>query len=275
MNKIATIRRYKYLPFDDGSLQVLASGTIKFTKPSECNDPFDCDPEHESDNVEEFLENRPDLVEKVAKFLNLNPCQKLQEKPLMADRLRTALNNGLFGQPASDNIGICSLSRDPLNLLMWSHYSKDHTGFVVEFEIPIESYELPNDEVSLFKLLIPREVKYRKEKPIVLFTDDNDMKVEKQFLVKSIDWAYEQEERVVDDIRKSGIHEYDQKNILYSVIAGMKMAEPKYRKLNEIVQLINTTKDLNVFLHKAEPVQGQFQLFVKDRPDLKSKKNII
>ncbi len=224
LNKISTIKRYKYLPFDEGSLQIISSGTIKFTKPSEFNDPFDSDPNHERDNIEEFLENRPDLIEKVSKFLNLNQQQLLQEKPLMVKRLREAIDQGLYGQPASDNVGICSLSRDPLSLLMWAHYTKYHTGFVVEFDIPIESCDLPKHEVTLLELLIPHEVKYRKEKPIVSFEDNIDEKLEKQFLVKGADWAYEQEERVIDYIQKDGIHEYNQTNILCSVIAGCQLS---------------------------------------------------
>jgi len=47
VDKLETIKRYKYLPFDIGSLKIITQGTIKFTKPSEFNDPFDCDPGHD------------------------------------------------------------------------------------------------------------------------------------------------------------------------------------------------------------------------------------
>ena len=36
------VKIYKYVPLSDGQL-IIASGTLKFTKPSEFNDPFDCD----------------------------------------------------------------------------------------------------------------------------------------------------------------------------------------------------------------------------------------
>lgn len=238
MDKLAVIKRYKYLPFDIGSLKILTQGTIKFNKPSEFNDPFDCDPSHENKNIEEFLERRPDLVKKVAKYLNLSDSQIPEEKPHMIARLRDAINDGLFGQPASDNVGICCLTKDPLNLLMWAHYANNHKGFVVEFDIPIESYDKPTSEVEFFELLIPHEVKYFQKKPIVNFDDSLEEKLEKQFLTKGEDWKYEQEERVVDYIRKAGIHKYDRKTILYSVIAGLRMDNSNYDLLRTIVPWI-------------------------------------
>lgn len=36
--------RYKYLPFNEGSLKVITEGTVKFTCPLDFNDPFDCQP---------------------------------------------------------------------------------------------------------------------------------------------------------------------------------------------------------------------------------------
>ena len=273
MNKLRSIRRYKYLSFSKNSLEIIKSGTIKFTKPSEFNDPFDCDPEYET-NVDNLLKNRPDLVNKVAQFLNLSKEQLIIEKPIIAERLKKAIEAGNFGQQASDNVGICSLSRDPLNLLMWAHYSKDHTGFVVEFDIPIETFDLPKRDVEYFEKLIPHKVYYQDYKPIVSLLDDNDAKFTKQFLTKGSVWKYEQEERVIDYIRKSGIHAYDQKNILFSVIAGMRMKDPELSELEDAVKTINKEKGLNISFYKATPLKGKFELFVKERPELKSKCNL-
>ena len=263
------LRIYKYLPFSDVSLNVLTEGTIKFTKPSKFNDPFDCSPDHESHNVEEFINSRPDLIEKIAKVKKISSERLSRKKPAMIKRLKTAIKNGEFGQPASDNIGICSLTRDPLNLLMWAHYSKNHTGFVVEFDIPLESFDPIRKDVKFFEWLIPQEVHYQAPKPMVSFFDDKDTKLKKQFLIKGEDWKYEQEERVIDYIRGSGIHKYDQKNILYSVIAGMKMETSEYSKLENIVTNIYEEKNLTIGLHKVAPVEGKFELFVPDRSDLK------
>lgn len=262
------IKLFKYLPFTEGSLKVLTEGTMKFTKPSEFNDPFDCAPDHESHNIKEFVSSRPDLIEKVVQFNRVSPDKIESEKLLMIKRLKTAINNGEFGQKASDSVGICSLTRDPLNLLMWAHYSKDHTGFVVEFNIPLESFYPINNDIKYFEWLIPQKVEYQETKPVVNFSDDQNTKIKKQFLIKGDVWSYEQEERVIDYIRGSGIHKFDQNAILSSVIVGMKMESPEYMRIKKILAKLFEKNKLKVALHKVDSVKGKFELFVSDRPDL-------
>jgi hypothetical protein len=36
------LKVYKYLPFSDGSKYILSDGTMKFSRHSDFNDPFDC-----------------------------------------------------------------------------------------------------------------------------------------------------------------------------------------------------------------------------------------
>jgi len=260
---------YKYLPFSEGSLKVLTEGTIKFTKPSDFNDPFDCSPDYDSNNIEKFFESRPDLLDRVAVVINLSPSQLTRDKPAMINRLREAFMSGQFGQPFSDRVGICSLTRDPLNLLMWSHYAQNHTGFVVEFSIQPD-FPLNNGENSLqfVEWLIPHKVHYQAAKPIVSLFDDVAIKINKQFLTKAQAWEYEQEERVIDYVRGDGIHKYNRKRILGSVVAGMKMKDTDYRALNTVVTKINKDEGLDIGLCRVIPAVGKFDLIVPDRPDL-------
>jgi hypothetical protein len=267
---VERIRRYKYLPFDAGSLQIIADGTIKFTSPSKLNDPFDCAPDIETCNITEYLDSSPDLLARVGERLNLSPAQLSEEKQTMIKRLGIAADNGVFGQQASDSVGICSLTRDPLNLLMWTHYAQYHTGFAVEFDIPVvvSDIDKPSND-RLLEWLVPMKVEYQSSKPIVDFFDDKDTMTTKQFLIKGKDWAYEQEERVVDYIRGHGIQKYDRKMILHSVIAGMRMDDRNYIALVEAVNKMNQDLNIRIGVYKTEPVKGKFELFVPGRTDLK------
>ncbi|TSA09789.1 MAG: DUF2971 domain-containing protein [Deltaproteobacteria bacterium] len=269
MTIVERIRRYKYLPFDEGSLRIITDGTIKFTPPSKVNDPFDCAPDVETCNIAEYLNSRPDLLARAGERLNLSPAQIIEEKQTMIKRLEIAADHGAFGQQFSDSVGICSLTRDPLNLLMWAHYAQHHTGFVVEFDIPIvvTDTDKPPTE-SLLDWLIPQEVEYQTSKPVVSFFDDKDVTTKKQFLVKGEDWAYEQEERVIDYVRGHGIHKYDRKTVLHSVIAGMRMDDRNYMTLVESVNKANQDLNLRIEVYKTEPVKGKFELFVLGRSDL-------
>ena len=273
MKIVERIRRYKYLPFNEGSLKIITDGTIKFTAPSELNDPFDCAPDTDTSNIEDYINARPDLLKKVGDSLNLSPEQIIGEKPEMIRRLVTAAESRAFGQQASDRVGICSLTRDPLNLLMWAHYAQYHTGFVVEFDIPVKvtDEEKPRTD-RLLQWLIPQEVAYKASKPVVNFFDDKDTMITKQFLIKGKDWEYEQEERVIDYVRGQGIHKYDRATILHSVIAGMKMESPKYMALVESIKKANDDLDQIIGVCKAKSVKRRFELFVPNRSDLKPMK---
>ena len=78
---IEKIRRYKYLPFDEGSLRIITGGTIKFTPPSELNDPFECSPDVDTSNIADYLNTRPDLLNRAGETLRLSPTQLVKEKP--------------------------------------------------------------------------------------------------------------------------------------------------------------------------------------------------
>ncbi len=83
MEIVESIRRYKYLPYNEGSLRIITDGTIKFNSPSDLNDPFDCAPDVDTSNIAEYVNTRADLLEKVGDRLNLSPAQLNEEKPTM------------------------------------------------------------------------------------------------------------------------------------------------------------------------------------------------
>lgn len=263
-----TILRYKYVPFNEGSLCIIKDGTMKFTCPSEFNDPFDCDPEMDEDKHLNYIKGRKDLLKKVGDDLGLSPAERIQQKGVMLKRVGNAIQNGEFGQKLVNEVGICSLSRDPLNLLMWAHYAKDHTGFVVEFCIPTQAKTYI--EENALKRLVPLEVKYEQAKPIVNPCDEKHVICDKYFLVKGHDWKYEQEERVVDSFRGAGIHRYERNIILKSVIAGMRMCKDHFDILKNTVETMNTELGINVAVYRAIPRKGKFALFVPGREDLSS-----
>jgi len=45
---------------------------------------------------------------------------------------------------------------------MWAHYATSHTGFVIEFSIPIKSTTYDD-----LHCLVPLPIEYKKEKPII------------------------------------------------------------------------------------------------------------
>lgn len=173
-----TILRYKYVPLDDsfkkppkykdGSLCIIKDGTMKFTHPKDFNDPFDCYPEVDAKAYSKSQGKSKGLMKLVREKYNLTAVQYIQQKPEILKQLENAYPNK-FCATVNNKVGICSLSRNPLNLLMWAHYASSHTGFVVEFFIPTEG-RLPSldDAIDCISTcLVPLPVIYKKEKLII------------------------------------------------------------------------------------------------------------
>lgn len=90
-----------------------------------------------------------------------------------------------------NNVGILSLTTCPKNLLMWAHYANSHQGLVLEID---ETHEFFNRrKSSADELRHLREVTYSTKRPSTSLSDMNF----ELFLVKSEDWAYEEEWRML------------------------------------------------------------------------------
>jgi len=112
------ILRYKYLPFSEGSLSVISEGTIKFTAPADFNDPFDCMPVYEFENMEEHLKERKDLFKKAGAINGLSPAKRIQNKKKMMAMIKKAVESAEYAEGLVQNLGICSLSRSFKSLLL-------------------------------------------------------------------------------------------------------------------------------------------------------------
>lgn len=239
---------------------------MKFTCPSDFNDPFDCIPEIDLNSIQEIPKRKPELIKAAAQQRGIPPEKIGEHIPEMLQRMEDAVTSGVWGKDMVSGVGICCLSRDPLNILMWSHYANDHKGFCLEFRISLygEQHEVSN----YLEWLVPHEVTYQEERPFLEIHDRSDNALDKQFLIKSKLWKYEAEERVIDHKRGPGIHSYDRSKILNSVIAGMKMENPELGQLNDAVEKMNQEIGLNVQLYQARAVKGRFALCVPDHPKL-------
>lgn len=261
------IYRYKYLPFTDGALKAITESTMKFTCPLEFNDPFDCNPYYNKESILNYPKNRPDLYKKTIQNLGLSPGKGVQAKRKIAASLKNSIDIGEFRRDLIKNVGIVCLSKDALNILMWSHYADFHKGMVLEFRIPIKGTK---EDVSLMnERLTPFPVIYSKQRPhIMLGTEKPKDIVEKLVLTKSIHWKYEKEERVIDRNRSPGIYHYHRDEILCSVIAGMNISNTNYKKLQKIVTEASKTNSLNLLLYKAKPKNDEYKLLVNKHPRL-------
>ncbi len=261
------IYRYKYLPYTKGAIKTLVDGTIKFTCPLDFNDPFDCRPFYDITNINEVPRKRPELFKAAGDRRGLSPAKRLMEKGKFVSRLKTRVDGGGFAEELISNVGVVSLSKNPLNIPMWSHYADFHRGFVLEFRIPTTGTK--RDVPLVLGRLLPFEITYEAKRPhIEIGLEDPQLLVNKLILTKSLDWKYEEEERVIDYERGPGIHPYNRDEILSSVIAGLDMNEANFKKLSSIVKKISRGTKLDLSLYKVEEVKDEYKLAVPSHPRL-------
>ncbi len=252
--------RYKYVGFNEKSVKILDDCTIKFTHPSEFNDPFDCLPIIDKNEFFLSLLADPDFKNHYTnRFGSLDAAYA--NKEIIIDELQNF--HAGFLSSTLKNVGILSLSKTPKSILMWSHYATNHTGFVVEFKI---SLDCPRNELNIAKLsemLYPFPVKYDLNRPVVSLATNPNESLQNGLLIKHSDWSYEQEERVIDLSRGPGIHKFDPK-LITSIIAGMKMSERDYQSLQEKVQIFNSYHQTNIKLFKCNAVKDRFEIEIEN-----------
>ncbi|MEI7065127.1 DUF2971 domain-containing protein [Dickeya chrysanthemi] len=224
-----------------------------------------------------------DRFEKLQDDLNINLVESCKWSPLIGNRLYKyyplnvntidSLINGYFYFPQKnqlndpiefpelDGIGkkdiihsdyrICSFSKNKNSVLMWSHYTKNHEGLMVEFQFKGE----------LSKGVGIAEVKY---------TDggkrnrDQDKYIFNQFLLtKNNEWSYEEEVRLLSYKNDKVFYEkynypYHDKNKInaqiLSITLGCNFPESKIELIKNIVETMNKNRyehEENILLRKA------------------------
>lgn len=245
----AVFYRYKYLPFNSGSLKMISEGTVKFTSPSDFNDPFDCLPKFEIESLESLEKIRPE-------FVGLSAVRKAQ----MISNIKRALDSGEYVSDLHSRVGVLSLSRNPLSVLMWSHYADHHRGFVVELCMRASA---PDD---LLDFIMPFEVTYAKERPAVPWGARFDL--EKYFLTKSDQWAYEEEERVMSpEGCGPGIYKYSREHFLSSVIAGSRIREHDFQLLYHVVHGASRNVGRSIPIYRAKVSRSKFSILIPSHPN--------
>ncbi|MGF6457541.1 DUF2971 domain-containing protein [Pseudomonas frederiksbergensis] len=248
---------YKYVEFDKelNVLKLITESKIKFSEPAKFNDPFDCNPYYIGSNDPKKL--RPDLFARLDSY-GKSPAERLIATQQAINRANASFKDGRFQEATMAAVGILSLSRTPWHVLMWSHYAKHHTGFVVEFQEPDV---IPPRQNGLHqRWLVTFEVEYTVDRPVVERWKRTELtSIDKIFMSKSIEWAYEEEERVVNYIGGPGIFEYES-SLLKSVIAGCKISDKHFALLSAAVKDANKHRKNKISLFRAELDERKYQL---------------
>lgn len=238
---------YKYVPFqapslpDSDSLQskrrsCFENGEIWYPQANKLNDPFECNPDFElpvsdEEKLEEvvnsltqyelrIIESRIGDTSKKALLQVLKTPDAMNLKRFSSG----AINNDFVHQSvfigaisaifsaSLSNIGVLSLSEDPLNLKMWAHYGGNSKGICLGFKRTSEN-TLGSEST--------KQVNYVKTRPKILLHQRHE-NVEEIITTKSCHWDYEKEWR---DIKTEGDKPYPFPGKVLKVIFGLNVHE--------------------------------------------------
>lgn len=209
---------YKYVHPD--RIDILENLHIRFTQPSRFNDPFEMCPAMSDLKVDVFEKAGQRVDQNLfLKYklrggpLNLEEFKRVQT-PLTRQVVRKQLENP---QQTKERliekniekwdklIGILSLSATENNILMWAHYTDGHRGMLIEFDAGHDFFN-PPPSIPKTDFGVPIEVDYPKSKMRPKLKENLDPTTEVQMLhTKSIDWEYEQEWRVFQQLEKCNL----------------------------------------------------------------------
>lgn len=172
---------YKYMSFG-AARKVIETMSLGFSCIEDLNDPFECTAFGFKDNDESAV----------------------------SAKIATGACRNRF----SRKYGVLSLTRQPLNALMWSHYGDSHQGVVLGFDCDAAGFSDPQSNVipSQYGEMIYSATKPHKDLAVIsehelmdigasLHFDSSAFNLMKRaFLYKSLEWAYEEEVRVVKNI---------------------------------------------------------------------------
>ena len=245
---------YKYRTIDkrhiDRARRIFTHNELYFSSKNQLNDPFDCkfgysfaasDEEIRRYFWRSLERNRPNW--------NRNKKRRwIAERRDMIKRHDPELERKLVKgtEQIISEIGICSLTRLPDDILMWSHYADAHKGFCIKL----------HDDEKEWCIARAQKIKYSKQYPIVNpITDDDLTRLEKTLLTKSKNWEYEQEWRIIDHEKKPGIQRFPQ-HLLVGVIFGCRMSEDHKGLIREWC----ANRKTSISFYQAREASGTYSL---------------
>ena len=164
--------------------------TLKFSSPSTLNDPFEFligkIQNITKEQADDFVKRKGLCLKKTVQ--GINQYFENEQEAILKKQYECLKNH----------IRIICFSTDNSNILMWSHYTNNHTGFVIEYDIDIIMRRFEENKCPI--CLSP--VQYSFDMPsirnlIFLNELERGKEIYKVICTKAINWNYENEWRVI------------------------------------------------------------------------------
>jgi len=297
---------YKYRSFSERTDEIILDKKVWLAKPSTLNDPFECQLERfDEEKLKKYIEDSKEWQyfgflanallckdkklnfygiegRKLRIFLNrLEKLKTLQQRYEFANKLMVKSGVGSFTDPTQDarslhiqlgNVGIFSLSEDPANMQMWSHYGDSHKGVAlgfskekssklsnrkycreIHYKNDMSEFDFAGESMAALEIGFDNSGRLIKQSSIPL----DDPQVQNAMFTKTTGWEYEKEWRYLE--YKYG--SYDFPGPLTEVIFGLS-ANPD--NIKKFIELCKNNIDYDIQFKRIVRVQGSTELKVVD-----------
>jgi hypothetical protein len=217
---------YKYRACeDDNGWRILENQEIWFSSPASFNDPFDCNfwVRYDLLSDEELYQAMRAVVVREANTQNADLIEALTQQAIDGVRNSEKYEEAtkLWIERNIDFVGVFCASVEPDNILLWSHYAYNHTGYAIGF-----NREALYDMWKEANGIILGGPIYDSEYPVFLPSDIEPEKQQDTWIQmvnrKSALWEYEKELRMI--IRADGRRARKfQPTIVDEVVLGAKI----------------------------------------------------
>jgi hypothetical protein len=189
---------YKYVSFKT-ALDIIENNSIAFSCIEDLNDPFEC------------------------------TALGFSDGEMSASMVTNAYRNRF-----SRNYALLSLTREPLNPLMWAHYGDSHQGVAIGIDVEKAGLTCTQSSIIpaqygevIYTASKPKSVNFENSteelmnigKDATCFNSDFYNITKRAFLYKSSEWSYEEEVRVVKRLVDSP-YGYDSEGGAFSNVSG-------------------------------------------------------
>lgn len=259
---------YKY--FSNERTNFFENQYVRFTQPSEFNDPFECCPTYVNYDHPDYIEQRmadfvfpifldykkqhPEITFQEFKVKYEKLYNEDREMMLQASREALELTQENVPKQLDRKYGLFCLSENWDNILMWSHYSNEHKGFVVGFESEhpfFSHHDEDNGEITI------QEIEYSTKRAELDLIEKyrGDSKDKEILFRKSPHWMYEKEWRKIKNLENADSTISQSKVYLFKtpsdsvkeIVFGMRSSENTNKEVFEKLKLNSTLNHVRVF----------------------------
>jgi len=269
---------YKYL--DPERLEFLKNFRIRFTKPGCLNDPIECIPKIQLNDIDNHIQkivkrNFNKIISKHGLNKNTISALKHAENQLSIEYKN---NPNVFSNMVltkhrdvmNRTFGVLSLSESYDSELLWSYYTNNHEGFVIGFDENNDFFKRQkNDRPDCGKLY---KVIYHDDR-IIIDVDKYKIPIQLLYTKKRV-WSHEKEVRMIRelknaddvlDINDQKVHLFKiPKNAIVEIIFGININD---KTRSKIIDIINNDSDLKHILIKKciYNNSGEFKIIKNDK----------